>query len=211
MKFALACEGITDQIIIENILCGFFDNEDLGEEIAYLQPPFDKTEEQQAGAGGWTKLFRYLKMSRFRDDVLNNEYIIIQIDTDTSEDYGIKHTDKNDKSLNINDLINNVIDRLVTEIEQGKSGFYQKYQHKIIFCICVYSIECWLLVYHCAQIEITKCSDKLRNCVTRSVNKKYRIYKELSEPFLDKRMLLTTAKSDTSLGFFLNFIKEKST
>ena len=28
-KFGLACEGITDQIVIENILCGYYkDNEE---------------------------------------------------------------------------------------------------------------------------------------------------------------------------------------
>jgi len=39
-KFALACEGITDQIVIENILCGFYQGyDDLDEEIQPLQRP----------------------------------------------------------------------------------------------------------------------------------------------------------------------------
>ena len=29
MLFGLACEGVTDQITIENILCGYFENLDL--------------------------------------------------------------------------------------------------------------------------------------------------------------------------------------
>ncbi|NER00949.1 MAG: hypothetical protein F6K30_30375 [Cyanothece sp. SIO2G6] len=46
-KFALICEGVTDQITISNILCGFFDNENLDEDIAFLQPPYDVTTQKQ--------------------------------------------------------------------------------------------------------------------------------------------------------------------
>ncbi len=38
MLFGLACEGITDQITIENILCGYFENTNLDEDITKLQP-----------------------------------------------------------------------------------------------------------------------------------------------------------------------------
>jgi len=84
-KFALACEGVTDQIVIENILCGFYkDYDDLDEEIQPLQPPFDATTQKhkEGEFGGWERLLEYLSLKRFRDDVLNSEYVIIQIDTD---------------------------------------------------------------------------------------------------------------------------------
>ncbi|MBE9562281.1 MAG: hypothetical protein IMF12_05395 [Proteobacteria bacterium] len=202
MKFAIVSEGKTDQAVIKNILYGFFANEDLSGEI-HNALPFDDTE------GGFRWIFKYLKMTRFHKDVLNHEYIIIQIDTDTSKDYDIKHIDENNKLLSINDLVNNVIDRLITEIEQGKSGFYQQYKAKIIFCICVHSIECWLLVHHCEQIEITNCFNKLNKCV-KQVGKKRRIYNKLSQPFLEKHKLLATAENDKSLNIFLDFIAKKT-
>jgi len=209
MKFALACEGITDQITIENILCGFFNDEDLEDEITYLQPPFDETELKQSGTGGWTKLLNYLKMSRFRDDVLNNEYVIIQIDTDISESYDVKHINENDEALSIKELVSNVIKRLITKIEEGRSAFYREHKDKIIFCVCVHSIECWLLVYHCKQLEITDCFEKLKKCV-KQVDKKRKIYDQLSQPFLEKNNLLETAKRDKSLSIFLDSIANQA-
>lgn len=64
-EFALICEGVTDQITISNILCGFFDNEDLDEDIAPLQPPYDATTQKQKDFGGWQMLLAYLQDSQF--------------------------------------------------------------------------------------------------------------------------------------------------
>ncbi len=212
MKFAIASEGVTDQITIENILCGFFEDEDLDEDIIYLQPPFDKTKQKQAsdGGGGYTNLFKYLKMTRFHEDVLNHEYIIIQIDTDVSprNDFNVKHEDENGNLLSTNDLVHNVIDKLTAEIELGKKDFYKENSHKIIFCICVHSLECWLLAYHCEIIEVEFCLDKLSECLRKKVQKKYKIYNKLSQPFLKKNNLLTTANKDKSLNIFLKFVAE---
>jgi hypothetical protein len=74
MLFGLACEGPTDQITIENILCGYFGNPDLDADITKLQPPFDETDQKQ-GTGGWPILLKYLASARFRDDILNTEFI----------------------------------------------------------------------------------------------------------------------------------------
>ena len=71
MLFGLACEGVTDQITIENILCGYFDNPDLEDEVKYLQPTFDETDQKQKNFGGWEMLLAYLGKTDFRDDVLN--------------------------------------------------------------------------------------------------------------------------------------------
>ncbi|MDM8569340.1 hypothetical protein QUF50_07515 [Thiotrichales bacterium HSG1] len=213
MKFAIASEGVTDQITIENILCGFFEDENLDEDIIYLQPPFDKTKQKQASNdGGWSNLFRYLKTPTFRYDVLNHTNIIIQIDTDVSprKSFDVKHEDKNGNKLNTNDLVHNVIDKLTEKIEQGKSGFYQQNSHKIIFCICVHSLECWLLAYHCEIIEVELCLDKLSECLGKKVQKKYKIYNRLSQPFLEKHKLLATAENDKSLNIFLDFIAEQT-
>jgi hypothetical protein len=47
--FGLACEGITDQITIENILCGYFKSKNLDDdEIKYVEPAFDESSQRQA-------------------------------------------------------------------------------------------------------------------------------------------------------------------
>ena len=71
MKFGLACEGATDQATLENILCGYFKDPDLDQDIGKLQPPFDETTKKQKDFGNWELLLEYLKSTRFRDDVLN--------------------------------------------------------------------------------------------------------------------------------------------
>ena len=88
MLFGLACEGVTDQITIENILCGYFNNPDMDEEIAQLQPLFDETDQKQKDFGGWQMLLAYLGKTRFRQDVFYNNLIVIQLDTDVSNEKG---------------------------------------------------------------------------------------------------------------------------
>ena len=142
--FALACEGVTDQIVIENILCGFYqDYDDLDEEIQPLQPPYDATtQKQQEGEfGGWEQLLKYLSEKRFRDDVVNSEYIIIQIDSDISDHPNFNVSTQMDS---IEKYIERVKQRLVESIDL-KTDFYATHQDAIIFAISVHSLECWLL------------------------------------------------------------------
>ena len=87
LKFGLACEGVTDQAVIENILCGFYNDSGLRNEIKVFQPLFDATQRKQLEGefGGWEELMKHLSTKRFRESVVNTEYMIIQIDTDISE------------------------------------------------------------------------------------------------------------------------------
>jgi len=60
IKFGLACEGITDQIVIENILCGFYKAyDDLEDEIHPFEPPRDETDKKQDGFSNWELLITY--------------------------------------------------------------------------------------------------------------------------------------------------------
>ena len=125
MKFGLACEGITDQITLENILCGYFEAPDLDEDIQYLQPFLDETDQKQQNQGGWELLLSYLKSSRFREDILNAKHVILQIDTDDSAhiNFGVAHQDINNQTLTVEKLIDNIKTRLIAEINSGEPGF----------------------------------------------------------------------------------------
>ena len=149
-KFGLACEGITDQIVIENILCGFYkDIADLDADIEPLQPPFDETTKKQSDFGNWELLLEYLSGKIFRDDVLNSEYVVIQIDTDDSQhpNFDVSPTDSDNKELSTEILIEKVIERLVAQID-SKETFYDENKNKIILAISIHSLECWLLPLH---------------------------------------------------------------
>ena len=216
MDFGLACEGVTDQITIENILCGYFDHiDDLDEEITYLQPAFDETSKKQSGFGGWQLLLQYLSMKRFRDDVLNHKYVIIQVDTDVSKDIGfdVPHVDCHNKEVSILKLLNDVRNKLITRIEIGDINFYKEHKNNIIFCIAVHSIECWILAYYAP-----KKSPKIKNCsrglefllgkgqvkAGKVLIKDASFYNNLSSPLLKKNNIQKIYSSEPSFGVFID-------
>ena len=202
--FGLACEGITDQTVLENILYGYYgkDYEDIDDEIQRVQPPFDDTDNK----GGWNRLFDYLNSDRFEDDVINNDYLVIQIDTDVSEEIGFAVSSLN---LSTVEFIQKIIERLITQIDKKKS-IYQKYNKNILFAISVHSLECWLLPIYSNKKEIVhNCFDKLCKEVPK-VSKKLKVtknansYDKLSRPFLKRKGLLTIASKNSSFQIFIN-------
>jgi hypothetical protein len=207
MLFGLACEGITDQITLENILCGYFGIADLDQEITRLQPPFDETTQKQKaeGLGGsWSVLLQhYLNSQRFRDDVLNTRFIVIQVDTDVSERRGfdVPQTDAHQQPLNPEQLINQVI------INSGEAGFYEQHAEKIIFSISVQSLECWLFAHHkpapLAHTELSGCHAALKTVIP-NLNKTHRCYDRLSsQAFSNRPDIETVAAKDLSFRVFI--------
>ena len=212
-KFGLITEGITDQIVIENILCGFYkDYDDLDEEIHPLQPPLDETDMKQGYSEfgtGWSAIFNYLSESRFKDDVLNSEYVIIQIDTDIAEDFNCS------KNQSIKDIIECVISKLIEQID-SKNKFYQEHKAKIIFAISVHSLECWLLPLYSSKTKeiIHNCFDKLTKEVPKKnkklkVNKTYNHYDKLSQQFLKHKELIKITSQNISFDIFINRLPNK--
>jgi len=203
-KFGLACEGITDQIVIENILCGHYkEYDDLDEEIHPLQPARDET--GKSGFSNWEILLKYLSEKRFKDDVLNSEYIVIQIDTDISEhvNFNVSHSDKENKELSTEKLIENIKSHLIEKIG---TEFYDGHKEKIIFAISVHSLECWILpLYKKLEKEKTKgCNSALKIASKEiSVEKNQKTYDELSRPFL-KNKILKKQKNSSLKNFILN-------
>jgi len=206
-KFGIAGEGITDQIVIENILCGFYkDYDDLDDEIRYTQPPTDSTDTvNQPPKGGWTRLFTYLSSELFLDDIINDDYLVIQIDTDISDEIGFDVS----KECSTSELILKVIDRLIVEIDKNNNT-YSKYSQKIIFAISVHSLECWILPIYSKKDEIVhECFNKLSKEVDRvskrlKVKKTYHEYDKLSKYLLKKKNLTVIASKNSSLQDFLD-------
>lgn len=205
MKFGLACEGITDQITIENILCGYFENPDLNEEIAYLQPFVDETD-QSRGEGGWRMLLQYLASDRFQQDVSSCQFLILQIDTDIAEFLEIQDF----KTLSIDVLIQEVIKIIVNKINQDQTNFYEQCANKIIFAICVHSLECWFVSFYSEQSEIYDCNDILKTLPISStirITKKPKNYNQLSQPFLIKENIDVVAQKDPSFRVFIQALE----
>ena len=87
--FGLITEGKTDQIIIENILSGYFNDPDIV--INWLLPLRDETDKHRIeNYSNWYKVFEYCQSDKFKESFQFNDYVIVQIDTDVSEE---KHYD----------------------------------------------------------------------------------------------------------------------
>ncbi|MCK5539270.1 MAG: hypothetical protein KAI79_20780 [Bacteroidales bacterium] len=121
VTFGLITEGITDQIVIENILMGYFDSNEDDIDFKELQPLKDATDE--CGYGGWSKVLEYCKSSKFKGTLRFNDYIIIQIDTDVSDAYGISHS-QNAKELTPEQLTEKVVTK----------KYYHEIQRKRVKC-----------------------------------------------------------------------------
>lgn len=205
MLFGLACEGITDQITLENILCGYFENPDLSEDITALQPPFDETDQKQ-GDGGWPLLLKYLASTRFRDDVLNTEFVVLQIDSDIADKLGIPHKDNNGNDLLAEIIITQLKAQLIASINIGASQFYETHAPKILFAICVHSLECWLVAHHAEQSAIHDCFEVLKAVIAPNVvrvTKKPKNYNKLSEPFLARANIDAATEKAPSFRVFI--------
>lgn len=210
-KFGLACEGVTDQIVIENILCGFYKNyDDLDEEIQAFQPAYDETTKKQKEGefGGWEILLEYLSEKRFRDDVLNSEYTIVQIDTDISE-----HANFNVKKDTdcIETYISKIKEKLVSSID-SKEIFYEEHKEKILFAISVHSLECWILpIYKNLKTEkILGCYEALqRESKKIKVEKTYSTYEKLTKDFSKNKNLIKYYPQNKSFEIFIHSLPEE--
>ena len=205
LKFGLVCEGVTDQAVIENILCGFYNDSGLRNEIKVFQPLFDATQRKQLEGefGGWEELMKHLSTKRFRESVVNTEYMIIQIDTDISEH---KNFDVSQHDLSTEELIKKVIERLIAQIDSNKE-FYQKYKERIIFAISVHSLECWILpIYKSYRNEkVSGCFGTLeRESKKIKVFKDYNTYTKLSQDFLKKKKLMKVVSQNSSFQIFVD-------
>ena len=207
--FGIVAEGITDQVVIKNILYGLLGSEKL-EDANFLQPMRDQTD----SFGNWYNVLEYCKSERLKIDFEDNDFIVIQIDTDTSEEahFDIPKHDENNKELSVEQLITNVFEKLKTLII-NKNGieFWKYYEEKIIFAIAVHSTECWLLPLYATskkEMEVTKnCHNRLENLLKKGIKKEAIIYEDLSKRFMKSKELLKIKDKNPSLKIFIGNLK----
>jgi hypothetical protein len=218
IDFGLVTEGISDQIVLENILYGFFNSRDIP--IDSLQPMRDATDENRyVGQGNWIEVLEYCRDSTFKVQVIEKDFVIVQIDTDAlkgdsvPENYRI---DLNDK--NVEETVNLVKNKLISLIG---FDFYKEYQDKIIFAISVNSIECWLLPFYFNTQKIK--AAKVENCISvlnEGLNKaghkffikakEPKYYRAASEPLKKHKEFLKFYTLNPSLKIFIEHLQNRS-
>ncbi|MBD0340050.1 MAG: phage tail protein, partial [Microcoleus sp. Co-bin12] len=165
------------------------------------------------GYGSWSQVFAYCSLRDFQESFQFNDYIIIQIDTDVSQDYGIPQQDENGE-FTPQELIVKVIEKFKQEIGED---FYSKCQQRIIWAISVHSIECWLLPLYYKDNKKSKfknCLETLNKELVKKHDftidaKKPEYYRKISKQYSKHRDLMDCYQHNPSLKSFVVDIESK--
>ena len=210
VSFAIIAEGITDQVVIESIVRGFYRGLGYEEDVFFnmLQPLRDATDlsRQAEGCfGGWEQVLEHCGLTENLMEALDfNEYLIIHLDSDLCQHESIDINMSSPVEALVSSLRNLVIGRLGED-------FYRDCGERVIFAVAVHSTECWLLSLHtksAAEVgRVNSCYDLLSSILRRSkksLHKNYESYKLLSAGFKRYRNITAARQASPSLALFLD-------
>lgn len=221
VRFGLVGEGITDQIVLENILGGYFNTADIV--VDALQPTRDATDDNKmSNSGNWHKVMTYCESENFREAlVVNGEeyYIIIQIDTDifsgdsVGEPYKVA-TRNEQGELSSEEILDNVVTKLVELIGED---FYEQHQTQIIFAVSVREIECWLLPLYYQdkkREKVAGCLDTLNKALQKKERftistKDPNYYRICSKGYRKQKTLFKSYQYNPSFAYFIQQLEER--
>lgn len=151
--FGLVGEGPTDHHVIKNILAAYF-----GLDV------FARSVQPVPGTpGGWRRVFTWLEAGRHREALQLHDYLVLQLDTDVSNDYGVPHMDGAEK-LQPEEIVERVVARLRSTIGPE---FYTVHAARFLFAIAVHDIACWILALHDDHGRHTQ---KVKQCLITANN-----------------------------------------
>ncbi len=178
MNIGLIAEGASELRILKHLLGRYLGSEHNLNEIQ----PQTNVQGKQETEGGWHRVIQtFEKENSIKDALIENDYIVIQIDTDHAETvpYSVSKIGTNGQYCGHEELWVRVQNRILDKIPdisiENKS--------RILLVICINEIECWLLplVYN----NPNKC--KTTNCVVL-------LNKQLSK----KNLPAITGKNDSN-------------
>jgi hypothetical protein len=144
MRIALATEGKSEHWIIKHLVENYF--KDIEIFFRQVQPQiFDDTQES---IGGWLEVLKFCERTK-------------EIDTDESQNerFGVSHTKQGNVAKTQEELYYDLIEKIKELI---KSEVFIQHSHKIIFAVCIHTIECWLLPIYFTNHH----KSDIRNCLT---------------------------------------------
>ncbi|MEY9184968.1 hypothetical protein ABIG06_006495 [Bradyrhizobium sp. USDA 326] len=203
--FALVSEGITDQIILEQIIHQFladrFDN-DL--DINPLQPLRDATDTAIAAPhGGWELVLEFCE-ERVMDALSANDYVVIHLDTDQGDhpNFGL-HLICQGGDRPYDELVADAIKIIAARVG---GQVYAAHVDRLLFAISVHTMESWLLLYFLDRNEPKNSLSRLNRELTRQnkspLVKEAAHYKRIAGKIKRKRLSALNG-TNTSLGMFL--------
>ncbi len=215
MKFALITEGPSEHRIIKHIIAKYF--KDKEPEINQIQPKI--VNEKQETTGGWNEVLKYCEREELKDIFVENDFLIIQIDTDQSQTkpFNVSHTKPDNNLKTVDQLHVDVVEKLKGLI---KPEILEFHMDKIFFAVCVHTIECWLLPLYYTnhhQADTKNCLSTLntelrRNDIqtipTKDKNNpiSIRTYETILRNWRKKQDIIGSAKHNSAFKKFIDSI-----
>ncbi len=213
--FGIIAEGKTDHEVLRNILAGFFNDRNI--DIIPLQPSQDFTDGSQLSEfGGWFNVFEYCRSGYLVNAVEQNDFIIIQIDSDCSHELHFGVLKEKEETLEV--FVERIRNRLKSVItDKLGDDWFEKYSKRIIFAIAVDEIECWLLpLFYTDKIKsvVNNCIYKLNQKLSErdKINpdaKDVNTYRRISRDFSKPKILNQFYPKNPSLKIFIEELKSK--
>lgn len=218
--FGIIAEGHTDQLVIEQVLLGFFADQGIEPVVNYLQPP-RAIDSGDTPPAGWTLVLQHLSADGHRKALQANDYLIVHIDTDVCEEKGFDIPRSHaGRPLSPAELADAVTARL--QAAMGAS-FVQTYAKRIFYAVAVNTTECWLL----PLLVAPKKAAKLLGCLSEANkalrkqdkpplsaadgNKKSpRHYRQLAAAYKKKKTLEKQGRLSPSLARFLDALANRN-
>ena len=161
-KIGIVSEGVSDFWVLRHIITRYLKDQDLW--VLPLNPKQTK-DGKQDGPGGWGLVMKYLedKGKKLMVEALKEdfEYIVVQIDTDVCEEYGVKH-DLTDMGVFWQNVCDNLSNRLSEDFDRSK----------LIFAICIDEIECWLIPFVDTNKKNCESTNRCVNIVNKNIKGK---------------------------------------
>lgn len=208
MKFALITEGASEHRVIKHILSRYCKDSD--PVINQIQPKLNKG--KQLGIGGWNEVLKYCERKEELEAALvENDYIVIQIDTDMSEiePYSVNKMEEG-QYIGHDKLWDKVRERLESALPETIS------RDKIIYAISIHTIECWLLpVFYTdgKRCNVNNCLDTLNAAITKKNLHKItdknsftsaRVYDEILNNIKKQKDILACASYNVGFNNFVS-------
>jgi predicted ATPase len=206
----LVAEGATDHAVLQNILLGFFQEQNLESgDITPTQPLLDETGKQLADSfGGWQQVLKWLEERRYDEAFQFNDYVVVQIDTDFCDKEGFDVPKIVDGSTRTPEqLVTAVRERLFEII--GPTDL-NAYTGRFFCAVAVHHVECWLLPLWGKLTELDgthTCKQRVDNGLGRAKEPglhkdRVETYSNASRHFRKRKHLLEAAASQRSLQLF---------
>lgn len=158
---ALVCEGVSESKILTYIINRYLDGDVV---VNSIQPSLTTAhgQEKQASEGGWLQVLNHCSDEMLKDIMAANDYLVIQIDTDTCNQkrYDVNPYNEDNQKITDDVLYERVCARLKRDITPE---IWDKYSGRVIFAVCINETECWLLPLYYENDAKKRCATT--NCI----------------------------------------------